>query len=81
MLAARGFGLLHPIHTTNYIPRIDSERCNGCGKCVAACPVEAMTLVSANDPDKPRRKKARLDEQICLGCGVCVAACDEAASA
>jgi len=76
MLAAQRFGLLHPIHTTNYIPENHPERCNGCGKCVAACPVEAMTLVTANDPDKPRRKKAKLDEEICLGCGVCAAACD-----
>jgi len=76
MLAAQRFGLLHPIHTTNYIPENHAERCNGCGKCVAACPVEAMTLVTANDPDKPRKKKAKLDEEICLGCGVCAAACD-----
>ena len=26
--------------------------CNGCGKCVSLCPVEAMTLVSSNDPAK-----------------------------
>ena len=76
MLAAQRFGLLHPIHTTNYIPRNHPENCNGCGKCVAACPVEAMTLVTANDPDKPRRKKSKLDEEICLGCGVCAAACE-----
>jgi ferredoxin len=49
--------------------------CNGCGKCVAACPVEAMTLVSANDPHHPKRKRARLDEEVCLGCGVCVRTC------
>ena len=55
---------------------IDYNPCLECKLCVAACPVEAMTLVTANDPDKPRRKKAKLDEQICLGCGVCAAACD-----
>jgi len=37
--------------------------------------VEAMALVSAGDPHKPKRKKARLDERLCLGCGVCVRAC------
>jgi ferredoxin len=77
MIAARRFGLLHPVHTTNYLPENDPSICTGCGKCVAACPVEAMTLVSANDPDKPKRKMAKLDEELCLGCGVCVPACPE----
>jgi ferredoxin len=34
-----------------------------------------MALVSAADPHKPKRKKARLDESLCLGCGLCVHAC------
>jgi ferredoxin len=34
-----------------------------------------MTLVSANNPDKPKMKKARLNEDICLGCAVCVRNC------
>jgi ferredoxin len=77
MIAARRFGHLHPVHTTNYLPATDDERCTGCGKCVAACPVEAMSLVSANDPEHPKRKAAKLDEDLCLGCGVCVPACPE----
>jgi ferredoxin len=77
MIAARRFGHLHPVHTTNFLPSNDADLCTGCGKCVSACPVEAMTLVSANDPEKPRRKSARLDEDLCLGCGVCVPACPE----
>jgi ferredoxin len=75
MIASRKFGLLHPVHTTNFLPVIELEKCNGCGKCVIACPVEAMTLVSANDPRKPHRKQAKVDEDICLGCGVCVRTC------
>jgi ferredoxin len=77
MIAARRFGLLHPVHTTNFIPENDVDLCTGCGKCVAACPVEAMSLVSANDPDKSKRKTAKLDDDLCLGCGVCVPACPE----
>jgi ferredoxin len=75
MLAAKRFGMLHPVHTTNYLPALDVELCNGCGKCVDVCAVEAMELVSANDPVKKKKKRARIDEDLCLGCGLCVNAC------
>jgi Na+-translocating ferredoxin:NAD+ oxidoreductase RNF subunit RnfB len=75
MIAARKFGLLHPVHTSNFLPLVAESECNGCGKCVNACPVEAMTLVSTNDPHHPKMKKAKVDEEICLGCGVCVRTC------
>ena len=75
MIAARRFGMLDPVHTTNFVPRVEEALCNGCGKCVSRCPVEAMTLVSANDPNKPMRKKAVLNEDLCLGCGVCTRVC------
>jgi ferredoxin len=77
MITARKFGFMHPVHTTNYISELIDGQCNGCGKCVNVCPVEAMTLVSANDPHHPKMKKAKLDENICLGCGVCVKNCDK----
>ena len=76
MIAAQRFGSLRPIHTTNYLPEIAAATCNGCGRCVAACPVGSMALVSAQDPKRPKRKQATLDADTCLGCGVCVAACD-----
>ena len=55
------------------------DDCIMCFKCVAACPVEAMSLVSANDPAKPKKKASRLDESTCLGCGVCSRFCPEEA--
>jgi ferredoxin len=75
MIAARRFAILNPVHTTNFLPVVEEEKCNGCGKCVNVCPVEAMTLVSANDPIKPKMKMAKLNEDLCLGCGVCVRTC------
>jgi ferredoxin len=77
LIAARRFGVLNPIHTTNFMPAVEPNLCNGCGKCVAVCPVEGMTLVSANDPYQPNRKLAKLDEETCLGCGVCVRVCPQ----
>jgi len=76
MIAARRFAMMNPVHTTNFLPRVTEDTCNGCGKCVSACPVEAMTLVSANNPRKLKQKKACLNRDICLGCGLCVRVCD-----
>jgi ferredoxin len=75
LLAAKRFAALSPIATTNFLPEVEAANCNGCGKCVEACPVEAMGLVSAGDPGQPKRKKAKLQQELCLGCGVCVRTC------
>jgi formate hydrogenlyase subunit 6/NADH:ubiquinone oxidoreductase subunit I len=75
MLAARRFAIFNPVHTTNFIPEINKKNCIGCGKCVNICPVEAMTLASSNDPNKPKMKQAKLNEDLCLGCGICIRAC------
>jgi len=72
LLAHKQFTHLHPVHTSNWIPAIDTETCNGCGRCVRACPVDALSL-----PPEPRTRPAAavLDTDACLGCGVCVRAC------
>jgi len=80
MIASRRFAVMHPIHTTNFIPAMDAGTCDGCGRCVSICPVEAMVLVSANDPQRSKKKIARLDEGRCLGCGLCVRACTKTKS-
>ena len=79
MLAAKRFAVLNPIATTNFLPEVRPEACTGCGKCAVVCPVEAMGLVSAGDPQRARRMKARLDASLCLGCGVCARACPASA--
>ena len=75
MIAARRFGILHPVHTTNFLPEVDPGLCTGCGECLAVCPVEAMTQISANDPAYSKKRKARVNEELCLGCGLCVRVC------
>jgi formate hydrogenlyase subunit 6/NADH:ubiquinone oxidoreductase subunit I len=76
MIASRKYAILNPVHTTNFLPDVSEESCTGCGKCAEVCPVEAMTMVSANDALKPKQKKARLNPDICLGCGVFVRVCN-----
>lgn len=75
LTTARRFAFLNPVETTNFLPVVDELTCNGCTKCVQACSVEAITIVSANDPQKPKKLKALVDEDRCLGCGVCVTTC------
>ncbi|MBN2706293.1 MAG: 4Fe-4S binding protein, partial [Deltaproteobacteria bacterium] len=59
-----------------FIPALKDD-CNLCGKCISVCPVEAMVLVSANDPAQPGRKMVKLDRERCLGCGLCVKVCPQ----
>lgn len=68
LIAAKKFGMLHPVETTNFIPKVNTKSCNGCGRCITACPISAIQ----RDPDT---KKAKIDEDVCLGCGVCVRSC------
>lgn len=72
LVAARKFGMMHPVNTTQFLPSIDSE-CSGCGRCVKACPIGAIELI--DDGGKLNRKKALINEDVCLGCGVCVRNC------
>ena len=75
LTSARRFAFLNPVETTNFLPKVDALTCKGCGKCAQACPVEAMSMVSTNEPQHAKRMKAQVDTSRCLGCGVCVTAC------
>lgn len=79
LAGANRYGFPNSAVTSNFISVIDDTRCTGCGKCVEICPVNAASLVSANDPRKKKKKKAKVDEGLCVGCGVCVRKCSSVA--
>jgi ferredoxin len=46
--------------------RVDPANCNGCGRCVADCPYEAISL---------KEGKAAVLAERCAACGICAGAC------
>ncbi len=75
LAGANKFGFMNSAVTSNFLSTIDEALCKGCGKCVDLCPVNATSLVSANDPKNPKKKKAVVDARMCVGCGVCASKC------
>ena len=73
MVASKKYGMLHPVHTTNFLPKVNEHECIGCGKCIKVCPIEAISYDM--DEHGNQIKKAVINEDICLGCGVCARAC------
>ena len=66
LVAAKKFGMLHPVETTNFIPKLNEEKCIKCGKCIKACPINCIKKIDG---------QIIIDDSICLGCGICVRNC------
>ncbi|MBN2109849.1 MAG: 4Fe-4S binding protein [Methanosarcinaceae archaeon] len=52
---------------TRTIVKIDEEKCNGCGKCIAPCAEGAIALVNG--------KAKVISEELCDGMGFCIGVC------
>ena len=48
---------------------VNTEKCDGCGACVGACPNEAITL----------NEIAHIDKKECVECEACVDECPNGA--
>ncbi len=79
-----GFKKLKPfaaVHSSNFIAKVNVEKCNGCGLCAKKCQVEAMAMKHKNEnlkgkeKERPANKYAEVHEDYCLGCGICAHFC------
>jgi 2-oxoglutarate ferredoxin oxidoreductase subunit delta len=55
---------------------IDSERCKGCGLCVAVCPKQIMMI--SKKSNKHGYFPAETDNSECTGCAACAIMCPDA---
>ena len=58
MIAARKFGNLHPVHTTNFLPVVDEGVCNGCGKCAGRLPGRSHEHRLGQRPEAAQAQKS-----------------------
>ena len=54
---------------SGFAAQVDSDRCQGCGRCQSACAFGALQV----------NGRANVDVERCMGCGVCVDTCQQAA--
>lgn len=54
--------------------RVDLPNCNGCGRCVADCPYNAISMGPRTD-GLAYAEQAVVDADLCVRCGICAGAC------
>ena len=69
-------GFPNTVVTSSFIAKVDESKCDGCGKCAKACPINAIEMVPIDRPKtKKKKQQSKIDTSICLGCGVCALQC------
>jgi ferredoxin/coenzyme F420-reducing hydrogenase delta subunit len=53
---------------------VDLANCNGCGRCMADCPYNAIAMQQRSD-GRPFEGEAVVDPALCVACGICAGAC------
>ncbi|MBN1382592.1 MAG: 4Fe-4S binding protein [Deltaproteobacteria bacterium] len=64
------FNVPSSIAPPHFLPKVDTDQCNYCGKCALNCPLAAITV-------NTKAKTYVHREERCIGCGLCVVACDQ----
>jgi len=78
LTAIKTFNLPGGVVTSNWIMQVNDEKCTGCGRCAAVCPLQAIEMVDAGQGREKFRRPV-LEQSACLGCGVCHTACKSGA--
>jgi len=73
--AIKKFDMPNAVVAAGWVMEVNREACTGCGKCVAACPIDAITLREETRADGRKKRRAVCDGELCLGCGVCYTSC------
>ncbi|RJP76572.1 MAG: 4Fe-4S dicluster domain-containing protein [Desulfobacteraceae bacterium] len=56
---------------SNFYAKLEPATCNGCGKCISRCQMEAISFKSV----EKKKMATAIDPKRCIGCGLCVASC------
>ncbi len=67
------------IAKTAFLAKIDAEKCDYCGKCMAECNVKAIKSAKMQTNGNGSKRHAVVGDEICLGCAACIPTCEQGA--
>ena len=53
-----------------FIPKVDYNKCIGCGMCTRVCPENCVLMQKKGD-----KKQPKINYDYCKGCGLCATEC------